>query len=64
VAVEELDIGRDGHYIADRILRNGDAQGLAWLAASVPRAAIASAASGRGLHPRRAALGWVLASAA
>lgn len=63
VKVDELDTRRDARYIADRMLRNGDSQGLAWLADSVPREAIAEAARGRGLDPRRAALGRVLAAA-
>lgn len=59
--VNDLDHIRDGHYIADRILRDGDAQGLAWLAKMLPKEAIAAAACGRGLERRRAALGRVLA---
>lgn len=62
VDVDSLDPVRNGRYIADRILRDGDTQGLAWLATSVPRGAIAAAARGRGLDHRRAALGRVLAA--
>lgn len=61
VRVSDLDPVRHGRYIADRILRDGDAQGLAWLARrAVPSEAIAAAAEGRGLDPRRAALGRAL----
>lgn len=62
VDLDELDPVRDAHYIADRLLRTGDAQGLAWLARAVPREAIVAATRGRGLDPCRAALGRVLAA--
>jgi hypothetical protein len=62
VDVEALRVARDGHYIADRILRDGDAQGLAWLARNVRTEAITAAARGRGLERRRASLGRVLAA--
>lgn len=62
VDIRELDPVRDGRYIADRILRDGDAQGLAWLAANIAPKQIAAAARGRGMDPRRAALGRALAA--
>lgn len=62
VDVDALDPVRDAYYIADRLLRVGDAQGLAWLARAVPREAIVAATRGRGLDARRAALGRVLAA--
>ena len=62
VDIDDLDPVRDAHYIADRILRSGDAQGLAWLARHVPHEAVAAAGRGRGLDSRRSALARVLAA--
>lgn len=62
VEVAALDPRRDARYIADRLLRESDPQGLAWLATAVPTGAIASASRGRGLDRRAAALGRALAA--
>ncbi|MGH8905092.1 MAG: MarR family transcriptional regulator [Egibacteraceae bacterium] len=61
VDLDQLDTARDGWFIANRVLRSDDAQAIAWMAANVAPADIDQAARGRGLDPRRAALGHVLA---
>jgi DNA-binding transcriptional ArsR family regulator len=56
-----LDVSEHGRYVADRILRSDDSQALAWLAAHVAADDILAATGGRGMDPRAAALGRLLA---
>ena len=58
-----LDIERDAVLIADRILRAEDPEALVWMSRALPRAAIERASRSRGLDPRRARLGRLLAAA-
>jgi hypothetical protein len=58
-----VDLAAHGHYLASRILRGDDCQALGWLAAQLHPDAIRSASRGRGLDPRRARLGQLLAGA-
>ena len=44
-----LDLRRHGGYVADRILREGDAASLAWMADRLPRASLEVALRRRGL---------------
>lgn len=61
VDLAQLDTERDGRFIANRVLRGDDAQALAWMAANIDPADIDAASRGRGLDPRRATLGRLLA---
>jgi len=63
VDLAELDVDRDGRFIADRILRHDDPQALAWMAVTLRPGDIEAATHGRGLSRRRAAFGRVLAMA-
>jgi hypothetical protein len=56
-----VDTDEHGPYLASRILRADDCQALGWLAAHLHPDAIRSATRGRGLDPRRARLGLLLA---
>ncbi len=61
VDLAELDVERDGRFIADRILRHDDPQALAWMAVTLRPSDIEAATHGRGLSRRRAAFGRALA---
>lgn len=62
VDLGQLDVVRDGRLIAGRVLRSDDAQALAWLAATIDPADIEAASRERGLDPKRASLGRLLAA--
>jgi hypothetical protein len=61
--VRQLNIERDGAYIAARVLASDDAGAHAWAAVTLSPEAFLRAASGRGLEPRRVALARNLAEA-
>ncbi len=61
--VRQLDVERDGAYIAARVLASDDAQAHAWASVTLSPAAFLKAASIRGLEPRRVALARNLAAA-
>jgi hypothetical protein len=61
--VRQLNIERDGAYIAARVLASDDAEAHAWAAVTLSPEAFLRAASGRGLEPRRVALARNLAEA-
>jgi DNA-binding Lrp family transcriptional regulator len=58
-----LDIERDAVLIAARILQSDDPEALAWMTRALPHAAIERASRSRGMDPRRARLGRLLAEA-
>ncbi|HEV8650013.1 MAG TPA: helix-turn-helix domain-containing protein [Actinomycetes bacterium] len=58
-----LDVERDAVLIAGRILRADDPEATAWMSQTLPRDAIERASRSRGLDPRRARLGQLLAAA-
>ena len=62
--VRDLTVDDHAELIASRMLRSGDPEALAWMVRNVPSDAIARATRGRGMDPRAAALGRVLAHAA
>lgn len=63
-AGEQLDVDSHGGYIARRLLRAGDLEGLAWGAANLSRSAWEHASRARGLEGDRRALARNLAVAA
>ncbi|MDH3399018.1 MAG: MarR family transcriptional regulator [Acidimicrobiia bacterium] len=60
--VHQLDVRRDGAYIAGRILASDDAQAHAWAVVTLPAEAFLHAARMRGVPRRRAALARNLAA--
>lgn len=56
VDVDRLDVIKDGAFIAGRVLASEDAQAHAWAATTLTSDAFRTAASRRGLDPRRVAL--------
>jgi len=62
VDIGQLDVERDGAFIASRILASEDAQGHAWAAVTLSPDAFLHAASLRGLDRRRVMLAHNLAA--
>jgi hypothetical protein len=63
VDVGQIDVDKDGAFIASRILASEDAQAHAWAAVTLSPEAFLEAASVRSLDRRRAALAHNLAAA-
>jgi hypothetical protein len=61
--LDRLDLDRDALLIADRILRADDPEAVAWMSEALPPTAIDKATRRRGMDPRRARLGRLLAAA-
>ena len=61
--LSQLDVERDAVLIAGRILRAEDPEAIAWMSRALPPGAIERASRSRGLDPRRARLGRLLAAA-
>lgn len=59
----DLDTGRHGVLIANRVLRSEDPEGMTWIATNIESDDLRRAARSRGLEPRRARLAHVLADA-
>jgi DNA-binding MarR family transcriptional regulator len=58
---QSLDLDRHADLVADRILRSNDPEAHAWMLQRLPEKAILQATRTRGLDPRRARLGRLLA---
>ena len=57
----DLNLDRHAVLIADRVLRADDPEAIAWMRDALPAAAVEQATRRRGLDPRRARLGHLLA---
>jgi hypothetical protein len=61
--IDELDVQRDGHYIASRLLMSDDVAAWGWAAHHLSADDLASAATLRHATPQRKALARNLAAA-